>query len=56
MPANVPITAMGSASEGMKVAENVRRNAKITPTTRSAANISVNCTSAIEARIDWLRS
>ncbi len=56
MPAKVPTTAMGSASEGMIVADSVRRNRKITRTTRTAARSSVICTSSTDARIDWLRS
>src|SRR5208282_33901 len=56
MPAKVPITVMGSAIEGMKVADTVRRNRKITMTTSAAAMSSVDCTSATDARIDWLRS
>ena len=38
MAAKVPITAMGSASEGMMVAESVRRNRKITATTSTAGD------------------
>ena len=56
MPAKVPITAMGSASEGMMVADRVRRNRKITATTSTAAISSVICTSLTEARMVWLRS
>ena len=56
MPAKVPITAMGSASEGMMVAETRRRKTKITPTTSAPAISSVICTSVIEARMVSLRS
>ena len=56
MPAKVAITAMGSASDGMMVAETRRRKTKITPTTRAPAIISVSCTSWIDARITWLLS
>ena len=56
MPAKVPITAMGSAMEGMKVAVTRRKKTKITPTTRRPAIRSVVCTSEIEERIVWLRS
>ena len=56
MPAKVPITAMGSASDGMMVAETRRRKTKITPTTSAPAISRVCCTSSIEARIIWLRS
>ena len=45
MPAKVPITAMGRASEGMMVAERRRRNRKITATTITPAISSVICTS-----------
>ena len=38
------------------VADSVRRNRKITATTSAAAISKVVCTSATEARIDWLRS
>ena len=38
------------------VADKVRRNRKITSTTSTAAISSVICTSATEARMDWLRS
>jgi hypothetical protein len=37
MPANVPTIAIGSASEGMIVADARRRNRKITPTTSEPA-------------------
>ena len=56
MPAKVPMMAMGSASEGMMVAETRRRKTKITPTTSTPAISSVCCTSSMEARIIWLRS
>src|SRR6185312_7199071 len=56
MPAKVPITAMGKASEGMMVAERVRRKRNITATTSTAAINRVICTSATDARMDWLRS
>src|SRR3569623_1430877 len=56
MAAKVPITAMGNASDGMIVADKVRRNRKITATTSAAAIRSVVWTSATEARIDRLLS
>ncbi len=56
MPAKVPTTEIGSAREGMMVAETLRRKMKMTRTTRAAASIRLNCTSATAARIDWLRS
>ena len=42
---------MGSARLGMIVAERLRRNRKITITTRKMVSSSVNCTSLTEARI-----
>src|SRR5216110_424506 len=56
MPANVPITAIGSASEGIIVADARRRNRKITPTTSTPAISSERCTSSIDAWIVSLRS
>ncbi len=56
MPAKVPTTAMGSARDGMIVAESVRRKTKITITTSTAARISVNCTSLTDWRIEIDRS
>ncbi len=56
MPAKVPITAIGSASDGMSVAVSVRRKMKITATTSTAARSKVVCTSETDARMDWLRS
>ena len=56
MPAKVAITAMGSASEGMSVAETRRRKTKITATTIRPAISSVICTSLTEARISSLWS
>ncbi len=56
MPAKVPMMAMGSASEGMIVAESVRRNTKMTRTTRTPAMISVICTSETDCLMVWLRS
>ena len=54
--ANVPMMDMGSATLGMIVAGTSRRNTKITSTTRIRARISVNSTSATEARIMTVRS
>ena len=56
MPAKVPMMAIGSASDGMTVADNRRRKTKITPTTSAPAISKVICTSSIEDRIIWLRS
>ena len=41
---------------GMIVAQTLRRNTKITITTRTMVSISVNCTSLTEARIVVVRS
>ena len=54
--AKVPITEIGSAKDGMMVAERLRKKTKITITTRQAASRSVNCTSSTEARMDCERS
>ena len=56
MTAKVPMTEIGSAKLGMIVAERLRRNRKITITTRPAASTSVNCTSSTLLRIDSERS
>ena len=42
----------GSASAGMKVARQVRRNARMTRITSTAVRIRVICTSCTEARIE----
>ncbi|MNC98643.1 hypothetical protein D3C83_166700 [compost metagenome] len=49
MPAKVPITVIGRASEGIRVAEARRRKAKITSTTKTPAISSVTWTSWIAA-------
>ena len=54
--ANVPMIDSGSARLGINVAEALRRNRKITPTTRKSARSSVSCTSRTESRIDCERS
>src|SRR5262245_58909861 len=54
--AQVPISETGTASAGIMVAENVRRNRKITRTTRQMAIASVSCTSTTESRIEIERS
>ena len=46
----------GTAIAGMIVAQRLRRNTKITPTTRPIVSSSVNCTSATEARMVVVRS
>ena len=50
------ISATGTVMLGMMVAQTLRRNRKITITTRQTASISVNCTSATEARMVSVRS
>ena len=56
MPAKVPMIDSGSAMAGMKVARQVRRNARMTRITSTAVIISVSCTSCTESRIDSERS
>ena len=51
MTANVPTMESGTATPGMKVAERLRRNRKITITTRQMVSIRVNFTSLIECSI-----
>src|SRR5580692_2846410 len=46
----------GTATAGINVAQTLRRNRKITPTTSPIVRISVNWTSATEARIVVVRS
>ena len=41
---------------GIKVAQTLRRNRKITRTTNPMLSSSVNCTSLTEARMVWMRS
>src|SRR5277367_6164733 len=56
MTANVQISATGTVIEGMMVAQTLRRNRKITITTRAMDSIRVNCTSDSEARMVCVRS
>ena len=56
MTAKVPTIDIGSARLGMTVAETLRRNRKITSTTRPRVSSSVNFTSLTESRIDCERS
>src|SRR3984885_12445273 len=56
MTAKVQISATGTVMDGMIVAQKFRRNMKITITTRAIDSISVNCTSATEARMVCVRS
>ena len=46
----------GKASDGISVAESLRRNRKMVSTTRMTVSAKVNCTSAIESRIEMDRS
>jgi len=56
MTANVPTMDMGRAREGMIVARRLRRNRKITRTTRQTVSTRVNFTSDTESRMDSERS
>ena len=56
MMASVPISATGMVTLGMMVAQTLRRNTKITPTTSTIERASVNSTSLTEARMVWVRS
>ena len=53
---NVPTSDSGTERLGMMVPGSVRRNRKITSTTRATARPSSNSTSATEARIVTVRS
>ena len=56
MTANVPMIDSGTARLGMSVAETLRRNRKITSTTRAMVSTSVNCTSCTDSRMATERS
>lgn len=56
MAPNVPTMDSGTAAAGMTVAGSVRRKRKMTMITSATANISSNCTSRTEARMDVVRS
>jgi len=56
MIANAPRTDVGSARLGMIVAGRLRRNRKITSTTRHTVSARVNFTSSTEALMDVDRS
>src|SRR5438034_8078387 len=56
MTAKVPTIENGSARLGMTVADRLRRNRKITMTTRASVRSSVNLTSLTESWIDTDRS
>src|SRR6201987_6397918 len=53
--ARVPTSESGTERLGIRVAEGLRRNTKITITTRTTARPSSNSTSATEARIVVVR-
>ena len=52
----MPISDSGTVTAGITVAQNVRRNTKITDMTSATVSSNVNCTSAIEARMVSVRS
>ena len=52
----MPTSDSGTATEGMRVARQERRNRKITITTRPMVSMSSNSTSATEARTVVVRS
>ena len=52
----VPRSASGITTLGISVARTLRRNRKITPTTRAMVISSVISTSVTEARMVWVRS
>src|SRR6202167_3713676 len=54
--ANEPARASGTVTLGIKVAQKLRRNSRITITTRQIVSTKVNSTSATEARIVTVRS
>src|SRR5438132_9074492 len=54
--AHVPISEIGTASAGIRVALADRRNRKITTTTRIMAIVSVSSTSVTDCRIEIDRS
>src|SRR5579872_3083952 len=56
MIASVPTSDSGTESEGISVADRLRRNRKITATTSTTASASSNSTSETEARIVLVRS
>ena len=56
MAASVPTSDSGTDRLGMSVAGRLRKNRKITSTTRATASPSSNSTSATEARMVTVRS
>ncbi len=56
MMAKVPSSEIGTTALGMSVARKLRRNIKMTSTTRQMVRSSVNSTSNTDARIVTVRS
>src|SRR5580692_9821041 len=56
MMAKVATIDTGRTTLGITVAQSLRRNRNMTSTTRQTVSTSVNCTSAIDARIVVVRS
>ncbi len=56
MPPNVATSETGRVTLGITVAQSLRRNRKITSTTRATVSTRVNCTSAMAARMVIVRS
>ncbi len=53
---NVPISDIGTAIAGMTVAQSLRRNRKMTPTTSAIVSSKVRSTSVTLARMVCVRS
>src|SRR5882672_10450274 len=56
MTPKVPTSAIGTVTLGITVAQKLRRNRKITITTRVMVSSMVNSTSETEAWMVWVRS
>ena len=56
MTAKVPTIDSGTARLGISVADTLRRNTKITSTTRAMVSSRVNCTSCTDSRMATERS
>ena len=52
----MPISDSGTVTAGIMVAQKLRRNMKMTITTSATVSSNVNCTSATDARMVWVRS
>ncbi len=52
----MPTSDSGTVTAGIMVAQKLRRNMKITMMTRATVSSNVNCTSATDARMVWVRS